>query len=186
MGVPATHPVDTTDRHTVAQGILWCGGVSRGVAVRCKLISEDGVCTTDLLALIPGTPTASKLLGWGIPVANSPNPPAPVSAPVGARYEDQPVPGGAQRATPLPRKPRKITKDMISHPTGFMSVQAPCAPICPTLTPHQATWSTHPTLTRQRHFCAAGARTAWARLAVSLFRLLYIGHRPTNSSNHMS
>ncbi|EJD52588.1 kinase-like protein [Auricularia subglabra TFB-10046 SS5] len=68
----------------------------------------------DLLALIPGTPTASKLLGWGIPTTAV----DPVAA--GPRYEDQNKAAAPPAVRALPRKPRKISKDMVSKPTGFV------------------------------------------------------------------
>lgn len=63
----------------------------------------------DLLAMIP-TPSPSRLL-WGTPD------PEPVVA--GPRYEDiKPLPGGAVKASP--KKGRRISKDMVSKPTGFV------------------------------------------------------------------
>jgi hypothetical protein len=65
----------------------------------------------DLLAMIP-TPSPSRLL-WGAPK------PDPVVA--GPRYEDiKPPTGGAVRASP--KKARRISKDMVSKPIGFMCV----------------------------------------------------------------
>lgn len=65
----------------------------------------------DLLAMIP-TPSPSRLL-WGPPNEE------PVVA--GPRYEDiRPPPGGAVKASP--KKGRRISKDMVSKPTGFVCV----------------------------------------------------------------
>ncbi|KAI0081239.1 kinase-like protein [Panus rudis PR-1116 ss-1] len=79
----------------------------------------------DLLSLIPSTPAASRFL-WG----GTPREPEPVAGP---RYEDIP-PAAAPVAKPAvvvqstvstqpsPRnlKARRISKDMVSKPTGFM------------------------------------------------------------------
>lgn len=63
----------------------------------------------DLLSMIP-TPSPSRLL-WGTPN------PDPVVA--GPRYEDiRPPPNGAVKASP--KKGRRISKDMVSKPTGFV------------------------------------------------------------------
>jgi len=71
----------------------------------------------DLLAMIP-TPSASRFL-WG-----APSPPV-----AGPRYEDLPTtPTNVVKPTQLPppvgpvtpRKTRRISKDMVSNPTGFM------------------------------------------------------------------
>jgi hypothetical protein len=65
----------------------------------------------DLLAMIP-TPSPSRLL-W------APTTPEPVVA--GPRYEDiKPLPGGAIRSSP--KKGRRISKDMVSNPKGFVYV----------------------------------------------------------------
>lgn len=67
----------------------------------------------DLLAMIP-TPSPSRLL-WGAP----PRSPEPEVA--GPRYEDiKPPKGGAIKASP--KKGRRISKDMVSKPTGFVYV----------------------------------------------------------------
>lgn len=79
----------------------------------------------DLLAMIP-TPSPSRLL-WG--------PPAPPSEPIvaGPRYEQIPAgippeikpvaPAISANVSPTGlRKGRRISKDMVSHPTGFMCV----------------------------------------------------------------
>jgi protein-serine/threonine kinase len=76
----------------------------------------------DLLAMIP-TPSPSRFF-WA---ASSPTA-EPVLA--GPRYEDisqinDPPPVGPPPAPPAPsplRKPRRISKDMVSHPTGFVYV----------------------------------------------------------------
>jgi protein-serine/threonine kinase len=66
----------------------------------------------DLLAMIP-TPSPSRLL-W--PTTTTPE---PVVA--GPRYEDiRPPPGGAVRASP--KRGRRISKDMVSNPKGFVYV----------------------------------------------------------------
>ncbi|KXN91072.1 Serine/threonine-protein kinase CBK1 [Leucoagaricus sp. SymC.cos] len=63
----------------------------------------------DLLAMIP-TPSPSRLL-WG--------PPEPEPVMAGPRYEDiKPPPGGAVK--PSPKKGRRVSKDMVSKPTGFV------------------------------------------------------------------
>lgn len=63
----------------------------------------------DLLAMIP-TPSPSRLI-WGAPKTES------VMA--GPRYENiKPPPGGAVKASP--KKGRRISKDMVSKPTGFV------------------------------------------------------------------
>lgn len=68
----------------------------------------------DLLAMIP-TPSPSRLL-WGAPTAPTPD---PIVA--GPRYEDiKPLPGGAIRSSP--KKGRRISKDMVSKPKGFVYV----------------------------------------------------------------
>jgi hypothetical protein len=65
----------------------------------------------DLLAMIP-TPSPSRLF-WGTP-NNEPGV-------AGPRYEDiKPPPGGAVKASP--KKGRRISKDMVSKPTGFVCV----------------------------------------------------------------
>jgi protein-serine/threonine kinase len=77
----------------------------------------------DLLAMIP-TPSPSRFL-WGSPV------PDPVIA--GPRYEDQPPRTNVRNNVPPPalsspgnppalRKGRRISKDMVSKPTGFVYV----------------------------------------------------------------
>jgi protein-serine/threonine kinase len=70
----------------------------------------------DLLALIP-TPSPSRFF-WGAPA------PEPVVA--GPRYEDQsPRPPPTSSMSPSPpsaRKGRRISKDMVSKPTGFVYV----------------------------------------------------------------
>ncbi|EKM80721.1 hypothetical protein AGABI1DRAFT_71210 [Agaricus bisporus var. burnettii JB137-S8] len=66
----------------------------------------------DLLAMIP-TPSPSRLL-WGAPTGPTPD---PIVA--GPRYEDiKPLPGGAIRSSP--KKGRRISKDMVSKPKGFV------------------------------------------------------------------
>lgn len=76
----------------------------------------------DLLALIPSTPSPSRLF-WGASQRND--------AVAGPRYEnlgDSPPHTRADlhvstpAATPSPKKGRRISKDMVSKPTGFMSV----------------------------------------------------------------
>jgi hypothetical protein len=66
----------------------------------------------DLLAMIP-TPSPSSLI-WG-----TPPPPSPDSVIAGPRYEDI----GPPVAQPLSaRKGRRISKNMVSKPTGFVYV----------------------------------------------------------------
>ncbi|KAF9010492.1 kinase-like domain-containing protein [Cyathus striatus] len=68
----------------------------------------------DLLAMIP-TPSPSRLI-WGS-TPQAPASPEPVIA--GPRYEDQPaVPN--QGVRPMPKKGRRVSKDMVSRPTGFV------------------------------------------------------------------
>jgi protein-serine/threonine kinase len=81
----------------------------------------------DLLAMIP-TPSPSRLLGWGPPPTQEPEPLL-----AGPRYEEttpgprpvisnKPAPPPSS-AFPLPtpaKKGRRISKDMVSKPTGFM------------------------------------------------------------------
>lgn len=68
----------------------------------------------DLLAMIP-TPSPSRFL-WGAPTGPTPD---PIVA--GPRYEDiKPLPGGAIRSSP--KKGRRISKDMVSKPKGFVYV----------------------------------------------------------------
>ncbi|TFK44419.1 kinase-like domain-containing protein [Crucibulum laeve] len=70
----------------------------------------------DLLAMIP-TPSPSRLI-WGNP---NPPPPPPPSEPIvaGPRYEDQPT-SPTQGIRAMPKKGRRISKDMVSKPTGFV------------------------------------------------------------------
>lgn len=78
----------------------------------------------DLLAMIP-TPSPSRLL-WGSPAAA----PEPIIA--GPRYEEiapaqtvrgKPLLGSPLSAPPIPaKKTRRISKDMVSKPTGFVYV----------------------------------------------------------------
>ncbi|KAF8160836.1 kinase-like protein [Crassisporium funariophilum] len=64
----------------------------------------------DLLAMIP-TPSPSRLL-WKA----QPPPPEPVVA--GPRYEDLDANPGGTKA--MPKKGRRVSKDMVSKPTGFV------------------------------------------------------------------
>ncbi|KAH7108074.1 kinase-like protein [Auriculariales sp. MPI-PUGE-AT-0066] len=133
---PLPHPPDVAPYQPVSSADLYAGGPSSSGAggsrfspwafpptsstLQAGTLLHKGFY--DLLALIPGTPTASKLLGWGIPtttVQTAPQGPVGMTAPGTTRYEDHLSPA-TPRAQPLPRKPRKITKDMISRPTGFV------------------------------------------------------------------
>jgi len=77
----------------------------------------------DLLAMIP-TPSPSRFL-WG--------PSSPLSVIAGPRYEDLPPstrlpasPPSQQPVTPVtPMKGRRISKDMVSNPTGFLYASLP-------------------------------------------------------------
>ena len=76
----------------------------------------------DLLALIPSTPSPSRFF-WP---ARTPQDPEPVAGP---RYEEIPssppklLPVQAPSSPPQPlRKGRRISKDMVSKPTGFVYV----------------------------------------------------------------
>ena len=60
----------------------------------------------DLLAMIP-TPSPSRLL-W----KSTPSPSVEFVA--GPRYEDQ------ESKKPMPKKGRRVNKDMVSNPTGFV------------------------------------------------------------------
>jgi protein-serine/threonine kinase len=69
----------------------------------------------DLLAMIP-TPSPSRFF-WG--------PSSPQPDPAGPRYEDiapGPPPKQVAIAPPPPKKGRRISKDMVSNPTGFLYV----------------------------------------------------------------
>ena len=76
----------------------------------------------DLLALIPSTPSPSRFF-WPARTAQDPGPLA------GPRYEDipsspprsPPVQASSSPQSPL-RKGRRISKDMVSNPTGFVYV----------------------------------------------------------------
>lgn len=79
----------------------------------------------DLLALIPSTPSPSRFF-WGGTAQDA----GPLAGP---RYEDIPadsvpqksfLPQGPSSSTPVTRnlKPRRVSKDMVSKPTGFMYV----------------------------------------------------------------
>ncbi|EGO25398.1 hypothetical protein SERLADRAFT_448374 [Serpula lacrymans var. lacrymans S7.9] len=74
----------------------------------------------DLLSMIP-TPSPSRLF-WGTVRAQAP--PAEPTVVAGPRYEDIPVKPGQifppLSNTPLPKKNRRISKDMVSKPTGFI------------------------------------------------------------------
>jgi len=61
----------------------------------------------DLLAMIP-TPSPSRLI-WGNP---------PQTAVAGPRYEDQ----NPATIRAMPKKGRRVSKDMVSKPTGFVYV----------------------------------------------------------------
>lgn len=63
----------------------------------------------DLLAMIP-TPSPSRLI-WGAPLA------APEQFLAGPRYEEQLKSPGIKAS---PKKGRRISKDMVSKPTGFV------------------------------------------------------------------
>ncbi|TFK68671.1 kinase-like protein [Pluteus cervinus] len=67
----------------------------------------------DLLAMIP-TPSPSRLL-WGPPA--EPEPDAVVAGP---RYEDLPASQPLSARPVPPKKGRRISKDMVSRPTGFV------------------------------------------------------------------
>jgi len=76
----------------------------------------------DLLALIPSTPSPSRFF-WPV---RAPQDPEPVAGP---RYEEIPPPPGPPPpvqppSSPPPplRKGRRISKDMVSKPTGFVYV----------------------------------------------------------------
>jgi hypothetical protein len=77
----------------------------------------------DLLAMIP-TPSPSRLFQWG---SNQSPPPSQPSVIVGPRYEPLGPPTNAPTipvlspASPL-KKNRRISKDMVSNPTGFVCV----------------------------------------------------------------
>jgi len=70
----------------------------------------------DLLAMIP-TPSPSRL-AWRTPI------PAPDPEPLfaGPRYEELPPTQGTRAS---PKKGRRISKDMVSKPTGFVQVHTP-------------------------------------------------------------
>jgi len=87
----------------------------------------------DLLALIP-TPSPSRFL-WGAGA----DPPPPPDAVAGPRYEDIPEPNNAPSVKSAPpavslpspgpvpsKKARRISKDMVSKPTGFVYVYDHC------------------------------------------------------------
>lgn len=81
----------------------------------------------DLLAMIP-TPSPSRLL-WGNP---APPPPDPVVV-AGPRYEEIPT-RRPDADPPLPLSPpgrrgRRISKDMVSKPTGFVCVSVSASSI---------------------------------------------------------
>lgn len=75
----------------------------------------------DLLALIPSTPSPSRFF-WP---ARAPQDPEPIAGP---RYEEIPSPPKSPPlqapSSPSPpfRKGRRISKDMVSNPTGFVYV----------------------------------------------------------------
>jgi hypothetical protein len=75
----------------------------------------------DLLAMIP-TPSPSRLL-WGAPSNHQPE----VEPLAGPRYEDiKPNTGpvsGLSSSPAYAKKGRRISKDMVSKPTGFVYVQ---------------------------------------------------------------
>ena len=79
----------------------------------------------DLLALIPSTPSPSRFF-WP---ARTPQDPEPVAGP---RYEEIPSPPTSPPvqapSSPHPplRKGRRISKEMVSNPTGFVYVLPGC------------------------------------------------------------
>lgn len=66
----------------------------------------------DLLAMIP-TPSPSRFL-WGNPAPSTAD-----SVVAGPRYEDISPPANAAIKA-MPRKGRRVSKDMVSKPTGFV------------------------------------------------------------------
>lgn len=71
----------------------------------------------DLLAMIP-TPSPSRLL-WGSPR------PDEEQVVAGPRYEEIFPPANAA-VKAMPKKGRRVSKDMVSKPTGFVYVISPC------------------------------------------------------------
>ncbi|KAJ7647041.1 kinase-like domain-containing protein [Roridomyces roridus] len=109
----------------------------------------------DLLSMIP-TPSPSRLM-WGPPPEEEPGlagpryehirPAAPPARgpPAGHAYPPS--------SPPVPRKTRRISKDMVSRPTGFVFVARTSYML--------------PMLTSLRPFSLGGVRTAWANWGVS-------------------
>ena len=124
----------------------------------------------DLLALIPSTPSPSRFF-WP---ARAPQEPEPVAGP---RYEEipsppNPPPVGAPSSPPPPlRKGRRISKDMVSKPTGFVYVLARFLLIRPHPLSLTATSYTHPMRIKPMHSSPGGVRRARANLVVCFKRL---------------
>ena len=130
----------------------------------------------DLLALIPSTPSPSRFF-WP---ARAPQEPEPVAGP---RYEEipsppNPPPVGAPSSPPPPlRKGRRISKDMVSKPTGFVYVLARFLPIRPHPFSLAAISYTHPMRIKLTHSSPGGVRRARANLVVC-FKHLPVQHYP--------
>lgn len=107
----------------------------------------------DLLAMIP-TPSPSRLFQWG---SNQP------SVIAGPRYEPLGPPTNAP-AIPVPsplRKNKRISKDMVSKPTGFVCVFRRGWPSLNDNDARPATLSMLLMLTRLRPFSLDGAQMEW-------------------------
>lgn len=131
----------------------------------------------DLLALIPSTPSPSRFF-WP---ARPPQDPEPVSGP---RYED--IPSSPPRSPPVqapsspqppPRKGRRISKEMVSNPTGFVYVPSSFCGSTFTKSPLTATLYMPPTRIKLMHSLHGGARKARGNLVVR-FRYLTVEHSP--------
>jgi len=124
----------------------------------------------DLLALIPSTPSPSRFF-WP---TRTPQEPEPVAGP---RYEEipsppNPPPVGAPSSPPPPlRKGRRISKDMVSNPTGFVYVLTRFLPIRSHPFSLTAISYMRPMRVRLTHSSPGGVRRARVNLVVRFKRL---------------
>lgn len=116
----------------------------------------------DLLAMIP-TPSPSSLFQWS---SNQPPQPTVIAGP---RYD--PASPVLSPSSPQLRRNRRISKDMVSSPTGFVCVPSQ-SPSRDDNDPCTATSSMPPMQTRQRPCSLDGAQMVWESSEVCFSILL--------------
>ena len=130
----------------------------------------------DLLALIPSTPSPSRFL-WPA------RPPQDLEPVAGPRYEEIPSPPSSPPvqapSSPQPplKKGRRISKEMVSKPTGFVYVLSSFCGSTFTKSSPTATLYMPPMRIRPTHSLHGGVRKARVNLVVR-FRNLSVEHYP--------